>query len=187
MEEKMNMKLEKFIKNNREVFDTLEPSADLWSRIEGQLESSSKKKGSFRWGGLRIFSMAASVVILIGIGYLIGQYWRPVTENPDIARLSPDYAKQVTTYTSFITEKRAELQQMTADNPALFRQFKVELEALESDYSKLKADLPKNPNQEELLKAMIQNLEWQMQILNQQLSIIEKIKKTQTKSKNEMV
>lgn len=181
------MSLEKFVKSNREAFDTHEPSADLWLKIEQQVDKTPTRKLSVRWGGLRIFSMAASVVVLIGIGYLLGQYWRPVTENPDIARLSPDYAKQVSSYTSFISEKRVELQQLTADNPELLQQFQDELAALEKDYSKLKAELPKNPNQEELLKAMIQNLEWQMRILNQQLSIIEQIKQTQTKNKNEMV
>jgi hypothetical protein len=40
----------------------------------------------------------------------------------------------------------------------------------------LKDQLPKNPNQEELLKAMIQNLQWQIDLLNQQLNIIQKIK-----------
>ena len=33
----MSKRLEDFVRNNREQFDDLEPSADLWSRIEKHL------------------------------------------------------------------------------------------------------------------------------------------------------
>jgi hypothetical protein len=40
----------------------------------------------------------------------------------------------------------------------------------------LKKELPVNPNREQLLEAMIENLRLQTEILNQQLSIINEIK-----------
>jgi hypothetical protein len=39
----------------------------------------------------------------------------------------------------------------------------------------LKQDLPASPNQEETVKAMIQNLQIQIDLLNQQLEIIQQI------------
>jgi hypothetical protein len=48
----------------------------------------------------------------------------------------------------------------------------------------LKTQLPKNPNREQLLEAMIRNLQLQTELLSQQLQIIQKIKNTKT-SKNE--
>jgi hypothetical protein len=39
----------------------------------------------------------------------------------------------------------------------------------------LQKQLPKNPNHEQLLEAMIQNLQLQMKLLNQQLDIIKQI------------
>ncbi|MFT6204416.1 MAG: putative RNase H-like nuclease (RuvC/YqgF family) [Spirosomataceae bacterium] len=168
------MDLEKYIKENRADFDCEEPSEGLWARIENKLpepQTVKPKVFSLR----KTFRMAASIVFLIGIGYLIGQYWRPVTEQSEIAKLSPKYAKEVMQYTKFIDEKRSELKRLTSENPALFKDFATELNDLENEYKSLKNSLPKNPNQEELLGAMIINLEWQLNILNQQLEVIRKI------------
>lgn len=180
------MDVEKFIRENRADFDCQTPSADLWSKIEDKLPEPKQAKFYHR-SFLSVFRMAASVVLLIGIGYLIGQYWRPITQQSDIARLSPKYAKEVTEYTSFISAKREELQKLTTENPELFKEFKTELENLETEYQSLKNSLPKNPNQEELLTAMIQNLQWQLEILNQQVEIIRKINENTNEKAAEMV
>jgi len=42
--------------------------------------------------------------------------------------------------------------------------------------------LPVNPNKEELLQAMIYNLQLQIDLLNQQLNIIQKIKQAKSAS-----
>jgi predicted RNase H-like nuclease (RuvC/YqgF family) len=179
------MDLDKFIKENRADFDYKIPSEGLWASIESKLpEPQPVKRKEFSLG--KIFQMAASVAFLIGFGYLIGQYWRPITEQREIAKLSPKYAKEVTQYTTFISEKRAELKQLTTENPALFKEFETELNDLEIEYQSLKNNLPKNPNQEELLGAMIINLEWQLNILNQQVEIIRKVNEDTDEKANEL-
>ena len=75
-----------------------------------------------------------------------------------------------------IDDKRAELKQMTEDNPALYQEFATDLDRLEKSYKSLKADLPQNPNQEMLIQAMIQNLQLQINLLNEQLRVIQRIK-----------
>jgi hypothetical protein len=179
------MDLDKFIRENRTDFDRKAPSEGLWASIESKLpEPQPVKRKEFSLG--KAFRMAASVVFLIGFGYLIGQYWRPVTEQSEIAKLSPKYAKEVMQYTIFISEKRAELKRLTTEKPALFEEFKTELNDLEIEYQSLKDSLPKNPNQEELLGAMITNLEWQLNILNQQLEIIRRINENTDEKANEL-
>lgn len=180
------MDLEKFIIENRAEFDCKSPSNDLWEKIERKLPEP-RKNTETRIGFQSTLRMAASIIFLIGIGYLIGQYWQPVTEQSDIAKLSPQYAKEVTQYTSFISAKREELKRLTTENPELFNEFKTELDNLETEYKSLKESLPKNPNQEELLSAMIQNLQWQLDILNQQLDIIKKINENTNEKAPELV
>jgi hypothetical protein len=122
--------------------------------------------------------VAASIALVIGLGwfgYQINQKYG-ITESPEMALTNPTFAKQVTHYTQMIDTKRAELLQITESDPSLYKEFAVELDQLERSYQNLKSDLPKNPNQEAVIQAMIQNLQWQIDLLNQQLDIIQRIK-----------
>lgn len=121
--------------------------------------------------------VAASIAVLLLLGgflYMNQQYG--VTKQPEVVAANPTYAKEVVQYTRLIDTKRAELKQMTEDNPELYQEFATDLDRLEKSYKSLKADLPKNPNQEVLIQAMIQNLQLQINLLNEQLRVIERIK-----------
>ena len=121
--------------------------------------------------------VAASIAVLLLAGaffYMNRQYG--VTHQPEIVAASPMYAKEVVQYTRLIDDKRNELKQMTEGNPALYKEFATDLDRLEKSYQSLKADLPQNPNQEVLIQAMIQNLQLQINLLNEQLRVIQRIK-----------
>ena len=102
-------------------------------------------------------------------------YQYGVAHQPEVVAASPTYAKEVVEYTRLIDDKRAELKQMTEDNPVLYREFATDLDRLENSYQSLKADLPQNPNQDVLIQAMIQNLHYQINLLNEQLRVIQRI------------
>lgn len=139
--------------------------------------------GRSRFGnGLQIgwpsldWRVAASVALLLLAGsFLYVNYQYGVAHQPEVVAASPTYAKEVVQYTRQIDDKRAELKQMTEDNPALYREFATDLDRLENSYQSLKADLPQNPNQDVLIKAMIQNLHYQINLLNEQLRVIQRI------------
>lgn len=175
--------LERFVRDNREAFDDREPTSDVWSRIEAGLNQQQPNRagpfrqvlagGQARW---RYWAVAASVAGLLLVGgllYMNHQYG--VTHQPEVVAASPTYAKEVVQYTQLIDDKRAELKQMTENNPTLYREFATDLDRLEHSYQSLKADLPKNPNQEVLIQAMIQNLHLQINLLNEQLRVIQRI------------
>ncbi|MCU0340345.1 MAG: hypothetical protein MUE30_10700, partial [Spirosomaceae bacterium] len=200
----MKDKLQRFVRDNREAFETQEPSDDLWNRIHAQLDQQApvaqdepkivalndeisdkpvvqQTAPLSIWrgaGGEALWRVAASVVLVVGLGWgvyrLNEQYG--LSEAPEVALTSTEYAKQVGQYTQLIDTKREELVKLTKNNPELAQEFAVELGQLESSYQNLKADLPKNPNQETVIQAMIQNLQWQIDLLNQQLNIIQRIK-----------
>lgn len=78
-------------------------------------------------------------------------------------------------YARLVEIKHNQLKTIEKDEPLLYRQFASDVNKLDSVYHNLQSQLPKNPNREQLLEAMLQNLQLQMQLLNHQLDIIKQI------------
>jgi hypothetical protein len=183
----MSKRLEEFMKMNREEFDDLEPSADLWSRIEKHLppmgeELKKKEAKTFSLGF--VLRVAASVIVVMAIGfgfYLHGEK----KEKIDLAAINPVYAQQQIQYTSLIEAKQSELKSISKTDPDLYKEFSGEIAKMDSTYKKLNNDLANSPNQERVLRAMIRNLQIQTQVLNQQLNVIEQLNKTKKEQNNE--
>ncbi len=176
----MSKRLEDFMKMNREEFDDLEPSADLWSRIEKHLPAQEvqlkpKEKKTFSLGF--VISVAASIIVVMCIGF---SYYLHTTEKHrgiDFAAINPVYAKQQVQYTSMIESKRTELKAIAATDPELYKEFNSEIAQMEATYKELSSDLATSPDQERVLRAMIHNLRIQTDVLNRQLSVIEQMHK----------
>src|SRR5260221_39260 len=71
--------------------------------------------------------------------------------------------------------RHKELKAIERDEPLLYKQFALDVNKLDSVYHSLQEHLPKNPTREQLLEAMLQNLQLQMELLNHQLEIIKQI------------
>ncbi|HLY69466.1 MAG TPA: hypothetical protein VKR53_07035 [Puia sp.] len=89
--------------------------------------------------------------------------------------LKTDEQKEMVYYAKIVELKHDELKKIKKDEPLLYKQFSGDVYKLDSVYQSLKKELPKNPNREQLLEAMIQNLQLQMELLNRQLHIIKQI------------
>ncbi len=79
-------------------------------------------------------------------------------------------------YTRLVELKQKQIKRIQNEEPMLYRQFAGDFNRLDSTFHILKNKLPVNPNREQILEAMIQNLQYQEALLNQQLNIIKKIK-----------
>jgi 4-amino-4-deoxy-L-arabinose transferase-like glycosyltransferase len=79
-------------------------------------------------------------------------------------------------YAKLIELKHEELKTLEKDEPLLYRQFSGDVQKLDSVYHLLKTQLPKNSNREQVIEAMISNLQLQIGLLNKQLDIIKQIK-----------
>ena len=185
--------LENFIRDHREEFDGEEPLPRVWKDLQQQLQAEAKpapKKNSS--GRLLTFSIlkwsaAAAILLLAGLGvfHLID---KPATNGTAqvkedlLQKINPTYAKEVYHFTQLIELKQEELKQIEKDNPELYQQFLGDISQLDSSYKSLKKELPSNPNREQLLEAMIENLKMQTALLNQQLQIIQQIKQSKTNS-----
>ncbi|MNR06997.1 hypothetical protein D3C85_1230970 [compost metagenome] len=87
-------------------------------------------------------------------------------------------------FASLIEEKKDSLQVYAKKNPVLYARFSEDLNKLDQDYEHLKEELQNSPNQKVVVKAMVKNLELQLQVINQQLSIINEV--NQYKEENQI-
>ncbi|MHB1179960.1 MAG: hypothetical protein ACYCZO_16735 [Daejeonella sp.] len=184
----MKDRLENFIRENKRDFDQFDPPAALWDKIEKQLEvrqinplAPAEKEKVVRLSLL--LKIAASVIIVLCAGLWAYQYQS--RESADLSNIDPKLAKQQVHYATLIDVKRSELKRIEKEEPQLYSEFSAEIRKMDASYQKLKSDLPGSPNQEETVKAMIRNLQFQAELLNQQLNVIHQINKVKKEQKNE--
>jgi len=182
----MSNRLEDFIKDNRDAFDSEEPKPQLWRNLQSNVAESTRDERVFHLSFLRWTAAAAVVIMIVGTFYMVitsGPLAPPLSRNssttatPDqvLNELNPTYAKEVYHFTQLIELKQSELKQIEKEHPELYQQFMKDINKLDSSYQALKTELPKNANRELLLEAMIQNLKLQTELLNQQLSVIKQL------------
>lgn len=164
-------RLEDFVKTNRKKMDDFEVPGNLWDKIEEQLD---KKPAKTKAINLRLFiSIAAILLVTVVTGLIFLQ--QPQKQKIDLSAINSDLAKQQVQYISLIEDKQDELSRIKKEEPELYKEFTADVKKVEQNYLQLKSSLPTSPNQEQTLKAMVFNLRVQMDILNQQLSIIQQI------------
>lgn len=189
----MSNKLEQFIRDNREEFDSEEPRPQLWKKLQSEMQPGKKGDNVRHLSFLRWTAVAAIFVMMLGMFYFMNRQNQQdtIVENkigipPGDAQLldqvNPAYAKEVYHFTQLIELKQNELKQIEKEHPELYGQFVKDINRLDSSYRALRAELPANPDPETLLEAMLQNLRLQADLLNEQLTIIKQIKKSKKES-----
>jgi len=195
----MSKDLEQFIRDNRDQFDTTEPGEQIWKKLEEQLTEKKQHNTTQKSTGQKTivltilrWSAAAAILILAGVGIfsLLNNHSRkdhemaqqpsstdtPAVNDPILKAINPVYAREVDQFTQLIEVRQNELKELEKENPNLYKKFVSDINKLDSSYNALKKELPENPNREQLLEAMIENLRLQTEVLNQQLGIINQIK-----------
>ncbi|KAA6439595.1 hypothetical protein FEM33_11630 [Dyadobacter flavalbus] len=178
-------RLERFVRDNRDGFDTFLPQDSLWSQIESKLHNeipvvSEKSRKKIRRLNNPYFDwrIAAGVFLALGVGFLVylnNEYG--ITRDPRVALKVPTYAREFNQYNNAIEQKREEIIKLARNNPEIYKDFSTDLESLEVSYRNLRSSLSNAPNQEALLEAMVRNLQLQVDLLNQQLHILQRINK----------
>jgi hypothetical protein len=219
----MSNRLEQFVRDHREEFDTEEPDSKIWEKIRTDAGPRKKKQGVLVRLG-RAGSIAAAAAVLLAVA-CIWFFNRTVTPPPTLVKQTPktnptnsikaanvpqtsiDSAKtekeqptlasirprdnqesaaktteldntmdeEMYHYAKLVEIKHNQLKVIEKDEPLLYKQFASDVNRLDSVYHNLQSQLPKNPNREQLLEAMLQNLQLQMGLLNHQLDIIKQI------------
>ena len=167
----MNNKLEGFVRDNKKAFEVKGPSNALWSKIEAELDKKKPAKKTFslyQW-----MSVAAMLVLTVGVYF--GYQYKKMNTEIMVADINPKMGKNEVRFTSLIEEKRDSLQTLAGADPELYKQFTADLSKLDKDYQELKKQLQTSPNKSLVGKAMMKNLEIQLQMISQQLYIINQV------------
>jgi hypothetical protein len=114
----------------------------------------------------------------------------PIYENPLPANVVADVEEEENLnfkendVSKLIKTKQSTLKSVTKNNTYLYKQFSGDLKVLEQTYQELKKLSAVTPNRDLILKAMMQNLQLQAELLNRQLTITNKFENNK-KQKNE--
>ena len=97
-----------------------------------------------------------------------------------------EYVTEFREATEEVESRQRELRSAIANNPELYRKFQLDLNTLDSSYRLLREQAGQSVNPDVIIKAMIQNLQMQSELLGRQLMIIREFKttKTSTNEKN---
>jgi hypothetical protein len=187
--------LEKFIRKHRQDFDNAAPPEKTWEHIEKSIPMKKQAK-IFSLRDVYKWSAAAAVffIMLTSVYFLLikkDSHEDPVvsrekpTQPVDISSIAPEYAAEFHQVYQSVMNRQQELKNATATQPALYQQFLQDMGVLDSSYQMLKKQAAQSPNQDVIIKAMIQNLQLQAELLGRQLMIFNQFKNSKN-SNNEI-
>lgn len=185
----MNKNLKDFANQNREGFDTENPPEEIWNKIENRLGLYENKPRVLSMNRYKWLAAAILIAILATVAVFYFKTEIKPKETPELVQadksdsilineINPGYAKELYHFAKLIELKQQELKQVEKENPDLYKYFIADINNLDSSYKQLKMELPGNPNREQLIEAMMANLQVQMNMLNQQLQILQQIKQS---------
>jgi len=193
----MSSDFEKFIRKNRGDFDDANPSNKVWKNIEQSLPVKRNAKrftirDIYKWSAAAaIFFIALTSVYFLFIRKYSHETQTVKTEkenNPsrldNFNSIAIEYAAEFKEATEAVENRQRELRAAIANDPELYRKFQQDLNTLDSSYRLLREQANQSVNGDVIIKAMIQNLQLQSELLGRQLMIIHEFKTTKT-SKNE--
>ena len=162
-------KLESYIRDNRGAIDDATPPETLWTQIEEKIQPKATKNRMIYW------QAAAVIFFALSIGLLVKNYQTNNELNTYVLN-DTEFNKTEQYYNKVINEKENLVTTSLEQYPDLAADFKNDLHELSKNYQKLKTDFDKNRS-DEVLNALIKNLQLQQELLNNQLNIIQFINK----------
>lgn len=192
-----NDRLENYIRDHRDEFDTLEPSEDMWNAIVARKEEMSEEETDVKQQPKRVqlnrsvyvrwISRIAAAVIIFFASY----YYHDYQSNKEMIAESNTESNANSTlyntlieanyyYTSQINQEKEKLYSLTVGNSTLRKEIQNELDELDKEFNKLKEDLNDNVDNEEIIAAMIQNYRIKLSILQDVMTQLQDKNKVNT-------
>ncbi len=153
----MKDNFEKHIENNKDLFDDLTPSIDMWDRIESNLPK--KKTRVVK----RIIISTSSAAAIFIIALLAVKFYtiQPSYQN----QLFSEIEETERYYDNILHQKKELIYKLTSHNPEIKNDVNEELAILDSAMTELKEDLNDDISNREVVEAMILNYRMKLKIL----------------------
>jgi hypothetical protein len=173
----MNNKFEEFIKETiKNTSGSLPPSEKSWAAIENKIR---KRRV---WIIVARLSVAASVLLLIGLGYLFLQDDNKSQAYCDATTLELNETTMY--YSGLIDVKYKQLTQIKNIDKEYFQLFFTELEQLDEKQKMYLNDLRNYGPQVDIVRALVENQRQKLLVLNRLLNEIEKVRSYENKDHN---
>ncbi len=162
-------RLEEFVKANRDAFDNLEPSPQLWQNI-----SEKQKKTKVIYFRNYIFRAAAVIVIVVISSAIFVNYTffrnqdNAISQNPELKELFETEAF----YAHQVNGKLQEIRKCYSTIPELQDVIESDLTELETMYKLLQNDLKDNIANKTVIEAMIENNRFRLKLVDSVLDQI---------------
>jgi hypothetical protein len=178
----MKDRLEQFIEDNRDSFDTFSTTQEekVWGKIAEGRKAIQRRKVI-----LRYFSRAAAVFLIFSLSYFFHDfvYKNKEARNSgnkmnDIYKQIPELKEAEAYYTSLVSLKMEEVKPFLAKNPQIRKDISMDLSELDSVYTSLRSDLKDNIANDQIIEAMIQNYRLKLRILEELQAEIKQEKNT---------
>jgi cytoskeletal protein RodZ len=171
-------KLEQFIKDKKSDFDSEFSPENSWSKIESKISKKKHRNNNSIW------MMAASIALLLSLGWLIfdrAQLTDKIYELENLSVNNKPYSEIEKFYQQDIYEKTALVNQISSNTNI---KVDTDLRSLNKKYEGLKTKVKEQGGHPQLVNAMIRNLQTQIKILEQQLTILQDLEEF-THNKNQ--
>lgn len=171
----MSDNLEKFVSGNREGFNIYQPPENMWGRIE---ESLVQRRRSIR---KRIYLRIAGAAAVMLFAFMAGIIWKSNHETapPDLSKfdagefLPVELKDAEAYYAGIIDQKLVAIEPLIKEYPGLEEELQLDFNELDRIYSELKKDLHDNLSNHEVIKAIIENYRFRIDILEDMLVELE--------------
>lgn len=177
----MKSNFEDKIRSQRQIMDVDEPDDTLiWQGISRELHQKRVIRSSFFW------KAAAILVFLAGSSYVAyHEFWSPKQNiyNITLSEIAPGLSLQVSQYQTEIDEKWTEFDKVKPADTKQLDFFFKELEQLDEMYRQCQEDFYKLGSNERLIRAMLDNYEKRVRILDRMLMEIQKQKDNEQRQK----
>ncbi|QAA80583.1 hypothetical protein EI546_02040 [Aequorivita sp. H23M31] len=165
--------LEELFENLKDEFEVHNTPFGHKERFLKKLEARKNPSQVYRswWKPL---SIAASVAIIFGIGFIFLQNGNPTA---DLGSVSPEMAQTQSFFTSEVNKEIEILKGYgSPETKILVSDVLKQLNVLETEYNGLKKDLADSGNDKRVVYAMINNFQKRIDLLKQVITKIEEVK-----------
>jgi hypothetical protein len=174
----MSSELEKYLKSQRENLDVEAPDDQLiWEGIRQELQGSGKRTGKRRML-IRIRNMAAAVIILVSVGYMISDIIgdRALGSGVSLADLDRELGAREQEYRTQVRFKQKEVNTLNHVDNVIIAELLEEIRKLDTIYEETMKDLVELGYNEQVINTIFDTYEKKIYLLERIILENNKIK-----------
>lgn len=162
------MNIEDIIRNNKEYFDSEEPSEGHFERFQRKLEVRFQPM-AVRRSIVPYLLKAAVVTLLVTLSslWIWDHFLRPDRDRMSLSEVSPEFREVENYYVHQVNLMESELGNIEVKgNEEQKRILLKEMKSMDSVYVQLQKELKANPNDERIINAMIEHYQTKVDVMN---------------------